>query len=342
MLLPNRADLLNDPWRCHVRGQLTDNRLTALRQSILAEQVHHTELEGIALGLRQVEGNLEHVIDCCRHNHRILLAHHHTIEFAEISRIDLTPQVILVDRLHKGVTVEIITRGDKSEGQLIDILIIEGELPVTLTIIVWDKDGRLLSELEGHDGLLHIDVDGLAGAQGINDLYLELLSPAESTSVRIGLRDDKVAVFIRGMNDRHTLLFHPDIAKLAHASSRILVVEDGQQIIPRGILKEVMSEVRTQTILERRGAHRAFEHTHHNWCLVVDDIIVEHAGIAQVVEIHRNGMGSLCAIDGNSTRLIGLHEVQVVIDLRILATSNLRGHEVGKHLLSPDILKPLQ
>ena len=62
----------------------------------------------------------------------------------------------------------------------------------------------------------------------------------------------------------------------------------------------------------------------------------------QVVQFLGNGMCTLRTVNTDGSILVGLDEVQVVVYRVIVATGNLRGHEIGKHLLGPYILEPLQ
>ena len=64
-----------------------------------------------------------------------------------------------------------------------------------------------------------------------------------------------------------------------------------------------------------------------------------------MVHVHQflgDGVGAVSTVDGDGSALIGLQEVQFVVDAGECATGDLRGHIVGEHLLGPYILKPLQ
>ena len=63
MLLPDGVYLIEQFWRCGVRTQLADDVLAALLRTVLAQQVHHAEFEGLALLWGEVEGTLEHMVD---------------------------------------------------------------------------------------------------------------------------------------------------------------------------------------------------------------------------------------------------------------------------------------
>ena len=103
-------------------------------------------------------------------------------------RSDLALEIIVVDGIQQRIACQIITGRDESLGQDLCIIIIEGEDAITLTVVVGDDiAGLTILQIIGHDGLLHVDDDGTALRQVINDLDDEFLSPAESTSEGVGL-----------------------------------------------------------------------------------------------------------------------------------------------------------
>ena len=84
MEFPEGVDLVEYLWRNGVVGQFADDILTALLRAVLTKQVEHTEFEGLTLVESHVEGDLVHVINGCRHDERVLLAHHHTVELSKV------------------------------------------------------------------------------------------------------------------------------------------------------------------------------------------------------------------------------------------------------------------
>ena len=140
---------------------------------------------------------------------------------------------------------------------------------------------------------------------------------------------------------RHTLLLNPYVAELTDTEAGSLLVEGGDQVVPGGIAVGVICEVLLQAALHDVGLHHLLEHAHHDGGLVVDDVVVEQAGVVEVVELLCDGVGTLCTVDGDGLGLIGLDEVEGVVHLIILATGNLGCHEVGEDLLGPYILEPL-
>ena len=67
----------------------------ALVCAVLFQEIHHAEFECLTLFRLQVEGNLKHVADGCRHDEWILFGHHEVVELTEMRGGD-TPQEIVV------------------------------------------------------------------------------------------------------------------------------------------------------------------------------------------------------------------------------------------------------
>ena len=101
-------------------------------------------------------------------------------------------------------------------------------------------------------------------------------------------------------------------------------------------------EVFLQAGLQLGRSDPLFEITHHDRCLVIDDVVVEQAGLVHVLQFLSDGVGSVGTVDGDGACLIGLQEVQVMVDLREVVPCDLRCHKSGEHLLDPDVFKPLQ
>ena len=247
-----------------------------------------------------------------------------------------------MDGEQQGIAVQVVTGGDETLGQDDSILIVEGEVSVALTVEVGDDVVGLACHLDDKGGVLHIDIDGSAGAKFVDEAYLELLRPDDAPFIGIALGDDDVAVLVGRMDGGHTFLLHPYLAELSDIGLGCRRVEGGDEIIPRGIVEQVVTKVFLQACLHLRGTHHLFEHPHHDGRFVVDNIVVEQAGVVQVIQFLGDGVGAVGTVDGDGTALVGLQEVQLVVDARERATGDLRRHEVGEHLLGPYILKPFE
>ena len=125
------------------------------------------------------------------------------------------------------------------------------------------------------------------------------------------------------MDIGHAFLLHPDIAEFLDASTGSSFVEGLDEIIPTGIVELMIYQESVQTILHSWSPHHLFHHAHHNWSLVVDDVIVEQAGMIQVVQLLCDSMGTICAVNGNCGILEGFEEVQVMVYAFVLASSDL-------------------
>ena len=64
--------------------------------------------------------------------------------------------------------------------------------------------------------------------------------------------------------------------------------------------------------------------------------------MVELVGRHGDGVGAFCTVNGHGLSLVGPDEVEIMVCLGVLATGNLRGHEVGQDLLGPFLLRVLQ
>ena len=101
---------------------------------VLGEQVHHAELQRCTLILLHVIHNLEHVVDGCRHDKRVLLPHHHAEQLSEMRGWNLTHQIVVVDGQQQGITAQVVTGGDQTLRHLVHKLVVERETAITLTV----------------------------------------------------------------------------------------------------------------------------------------------------------------------------------------------------------------
>ena len=157
------------------------------------------------------------------------------------------------------------------------------EEALKLLNVVGNDIAGLAFQLKGHRGLLHVNVDGSCSSQVVDDEDIKLLSPTESTSVRVCLRYYQLSVSIGCVDMRHTFLFHPYLTELTYTGCRCLLVEGVDKVFPRGILEVVLTQISPETVLQVHGSHRLLQHTHPHWCFVVDDIVVEQGGVIQVL-----------------------------------------------------------
>ena len=148
----------------------------------------------------------------------------------------LAHQVIVMDGEQQGVAGQVVTGRDKTLGQQFDILVIEREASIALSCIVGDDETGFVGQVEGLRGLLHFDHDTAAGLQVVDGLDDKLLAPAKATPVGIGLRNDELAVSVRGVDDRHTLLLDPYVAKLTDSYRGSLLVQGVDDVFPGGVL----------------------------------------------------------------------------------------------------------
>ena len=148
-----------------------------------------------------------------------------------------------MDGEQQGIAVQIVAGGDKALGQDDRVLIVEGEVAVALAVEVGDDVVGLACHLDGCDGLLHVDVDGAAGAEFVDEAYLELLWPDDSAVVGVALGDDDVVVLVGSVDSWHALLLDPHVAELPDMGLGGCRVEDCHEFVPRGIAEEMAVQV---------------------------------------------------------------------------------------------------
>ena len=73
---------------------------------------------------------------------------------------------------------------------------------------------------------------------------------------------------------------------------------------------------------------------------MIDDVPIEQSGLVQVIQRLLYGVRSLCSVGLQGRDIVRLDEVQVVVDVGKLLLGNLVGHEIGKYLFGPYIIKP--
>ena len=112
------------------------------------------------------------------------------------------------------------------------------------------------------------------------------------------------------------------------------------QVIPGGVVIRIVFQIDAQSVSQGIISHLLFQFPHHDRCLVIDDISVEQTGLVQVIQRLLYRMGAVCPVSRQCRDIVGLDEVQVVVDLWELFPGNLVGHEIGVNLLGPYIIKP--
>ena len=116
-------------------------------------------------------------------------------------------------------------------------------MTVAFAIVVRDDVVGFAAYFDGIRRLLHIDGDGAARAEFVDQSYLQFLWPHQSPFVRIRLGDNDVAVLVRGVDGGHAFLLDPHIAELAYVGCGCCHVEGCHQFIPGGIAEEVVVQV---------------------------------------------------------------------------------------------------
>ena len=148
-----------------------------------------------------------------------------------------------MDSEQQGIAVQVVAGGDESLGQDDGILIVEGEVSVALAVVVGDDVVGLACHLNDKGGVFHVYIDGTAGAEFVDETHLELLRPDESPFIGVALGDDDIAVLVGGMDRGHTLLLYPNLTELADIGLGGRRVEGCDEIIPRGIVEQMVAKV---------------------------------------------------------------------------------------------------
>ncbi len=117
-------------------------------------------------------------------------------------------------------------------------------------------------------------------------------------------------------------------------------IEHLDQIRPGRVGVGVGPEVFTQPVAQAIGRDDHLELAHDDRRLLVDDRAVQAARLVEVVEPLADRVRALGAVDVVGGRVVRVEEPELVIDLREARVHDLRRHEVGEHLLHPDIVEP--
>ena len=156
----------------------------------------------------------------------------------------------------------------------------------------------------------------------------------------VGLRYLQRSVFQTRLYRGEALLFDPYLAEIEDACRWTFFVEDGDEVVPRGVGERELVQIFLQTAAKRLGAHLLFQFAHHHGSLVVDDVSMKadrHSGDCRGL---LDGVGAIGAVGAEGTHLITFQEVEVVVDVGKLLSGNLCSHEIGKHLLGPHVVEP--
>ena len=125
---------------------------------------------------------------------------------------------------------------------MFNIVIVERKLAIASSVVVGDDETGLAIQLIGHDGLLHIDVDGATASQVVDDKDQELLSPAEAAPEGVCLGYNQLSILVGGVYDGHALLLNPYLTELTDASGRCLFVEGVEQVIPSSLFVGLVAQ----------------------------------------------------------------------------------------------------
>ncbi len=170
--------------------------------------------------------------------------------------------------------------------------------------------------------------------------HVKCLRPHDLPTARVGLNGRKDAVADGKTDCRHTGLIDPYAAELLYIG--VGVGREGRdEVVPGGVAVGVVGEILPDTLFEVLLSGDFGEFAHHQGRLIVDDVVVDQAGIFQVVELLADGSGALRTVLVESGGHVDSEPLEVVVKLREQPAGEHGGKVVGKHLFGPHIVKPL-
>ena len=134
-------------------------------------------------------------------------------------------------------------------------------------------------------------------------------------------------------------LVHPRAAPRGEIGGRARV-EPPNEIRPVALPNAVRLEILAQAVAKRVRADQQLELAHDDRRLLIDDRAVERAGLVEVREILPDRVGAVRAVDVVGGRIVLQEEPQLVVHRRERRVDDLRRHEIGEHLLHPDVVEP--
>ena len=119
-----------------------------------------------------------------------------------------------------------------------------------------------------------------------------------------------------------------------------MLCKNRNQVIPGRIAVFELSQILPDSRLESVLPHHCGELPHHHRGLVVNDIVIDQAGIVHIIKALPDCSAARSAVLGHCGSLVGTHEIQFVIDLREERFGDGGGEIICENLLGPYIIEP--
>ncbi len=117
-------------------------------------------------------------------------------------------------------------------------------------------------------------------------------------------------------------------------------VQNLNQLVPAGIPESKSVKIFADSLTEIVFPHVIHKVTHHNRCLVVDDIAIDKPCICKIVKPLPDRGSSACTVVRHRRNIVVLKPDMVVVDFREHRLSHLDRKIVGIDLLCPHIVEP--
>ena len=114
-----------------------------------------------------------------------------------------------MDSLQQGIAVQVAAGRDETLGQKDGILFVEGEVAVSLTVVIGYDIVGFAIDMDGVSGPFHINRYRTACIQVIDKSHLELLWPDDATMIGVILCYNEIAIFVGRVDSGHAFLFYP-------------------------------------------------------------------------------------------------------------------------------------
>ena len=313
--LPGAVEVVEHLGRDGVGGQQPRHALAARGDRTAFGNVEHETLQPLAQCRFLVDGKLVHVTAQGGCDERVLLFLQRAEQFGEIVFVVHSVQVVLIECQGNGIARQVVGGAQQALGQLVHILAADDEPSVAAAVVVGYQHGGMLLDGDGDRALGHVDRPQAVALHLVASHERELLRPSQSAAVGVFLRQGDVMVGGFHHDVGHAFLFHPHMTELLEHGLGLHRVENADQVVPGGIAVGVVVEILPQSVLQGDGAHLLLQFLHHGGCLVVDDVAIEQTGPVEVGQRLLYGMCAQRAVGLHGRRLVGLQEIQVVVDV---------------------------
>lgn len=193
---------------------------------------------------------------------------------------------------------------------------------------------------EAYEAVAQVDFEGSVrlplGGKGDG----EALRADDAGCVAIFLTDLERLAAWREADDGHAFTVHPGVVEGDEILGRV-AVKDVDQVVPRGVVVGIRAEVFADALAEGVFAHELDDFAHHYGGFVVDDLPVDEAGVAEVVQLLVDGVRARGTVLRKGGGEEGAQALQLMVDTGEEWLGDPGREVVGEDLLRPHVVEPI-